>query len=258
MHTIDPNATVGDLVVERPARSRVFQRLGIDFCCGGKKPLADACRDKGLSVAEVAEALSAEDAGDRADDLVVSGLTLCELCDHIERTHHAYLRAELPRVYAMVRKVAAVHGEKHPWTVELAGVFASFAEELDTHMFKEDRVLFPWIRGLERGGEVTKGHCGGSINNPIRMMEHEHDDAGRALERMRELSHGFTPPPGACNTFVAMLDGLARIEADMHRHVHKENNVLFPRAADLERGAASSAGDVAACDGGRGCHGQSA
>lgn len=235
MNTINADSTVGQLVVERPSRSKVFQKLGIDFCCGGKKRLADVCRDKGLDTGEVLRELAADEGVAGRGDLDVSTMTLTQLCDHIEQTHHAFLHAELPRVSAMAKRVATVHGAHHPWTVELASVFSKFAAELDAHMLKEERVLFPWIRSLETTEQHRAGACGSSIANPIRMMEHEHNDAGRALERMRELSGGFAPPTGACNTFIAMLDGMARIEDDMFRHVHKENNVLFPKAAQREQ-----------------------
>jgi regulator of cell morphogenesis and NO signaling len=227
--------TVGQLVVERPSRARVFERLGIDFCCGGKKPLTQACREKGLDPEEVLRAL--DEGGPDAGAADVSSMTLIQLCDHIEQTHHALLKAELPHLEAISRRVAGVHGEAHPWTLELAQVLSGFAEELGSHMFKEERILFPWIRALEAAGGRADAHCAGSISNPIRMMEYEHDAAGQALARMRELSGGFAPPAGACNTFIALLDGVARVEADMHQHVHKENNILFPRAAALERSA---------------------
>jgi regulator of cell morphogenesis and NO signaling len=159
---------------------------------------------------------------------------MTELADHIEQAHHAYLKRELPRLGAMVRKVAAVHGAHFPWLLELNAVFASFAAEMDAHTLKEDQVLFPMIRELDCGRLASSDHCGGSVANPIHVMMHEHDDAGRALARMRELSNGYAPPPDACNTFRAMLDGLAALEADTHRHVHKENSILFPKAAAAE------------------------
>ena len=235
MPVIDAESTVGQLVVDRPSRSRVFQKLGIDFCCGGKKKLSEVCRDKGLDAGQVVQALAADEAISEPGDNQASSMTLSQLCDHIERTHHAYLHSELPRVGAMAKKVAAVHGATHPWTIELAAIFADFAAELDSHMYKEERVLFPWIRSLEKADRCEGGSCGSSITNPIRMMEHEHDNAGRSQEQMRELSKGYQPPPGACNTFIAMLDGVERIESDMHLHVHKENNILFPKAAQREQ-----------------------
>lgn len=235
MTAIDIHTTVGQMVTDRPSRSRVFQKLGIDFCCGGKKSLEEVCKSKGLDARTVLDVLLASEAAPAASagaNPAEMGLT--ELCDHIETTHHAYLNQELPRLGAMVRKVAAVHGDRHPWMVEVNDVFSSFAAELDSHMMKEEQVLFKLIRGLEKGrGEH-------SIQQPLHMMEHEHDDAGQALEQMRKLTSDYTPPAGACNTFRAMLDGLAELEADMHQHVHKENNILFPRALELEQQRAAT------------------
>lgn len=228
------DSVVGQLVAERPSRSRVFESLGIDYCCGGKKPLAQACREKGLDPETVRRFLddSAEPA--RSDDRNWSEATLTELADHIEQTHHAYLKRELPRLGTLVRKVAAVHGSHLSWLLELDGVFAGFAAEMESHAMKEEHVLFPMIRGLDCGQLPAMDHCGGTVTNPILVMEHEHDDAGRALARMRGLSGGYVPPPAACNTFRAMLSGLVELEDDTHRHVHKENSILFPRAAEAE------------------------
>lgn len=227
MSLITPEKTVGQLLVEDPSRSRVFQKYGIDFCCGGRLTLADACRRKGLDLAPVLDELL-RPAAAQATGPDPAKLSLTDLCDHIETTHHAWLKQELPRLSAMLRKVAAVHGEGHPWTRELAATFDAFADDLDAHMQKEELVLFPVVRQLESG---TMAPIPMLLSSPIAAMEHEHQDAGRALELMRELSNGFTPPDGACNTFRAMLYGLEQLEEDMHLHVHKENNVLFPRVA---------------------------
>lgn len=234
MTAVNTDVTVGQLVIDRPSRSRVFERLGIDFCCGGKKTLRQACGDKGLDPREVLKALASEESNAGQGQESVATLTLSQLCDHIMQTHHAYLREELPRLDAMVRKVAEVHGRLHPWMIELRSIFFAFRDELASHMMKEEQVLFPMIRHLEASSSRPTFHCG-SISNPIRMMEHEHDHAGAALARMRVLTNGFSPPQGACNTFIAMLDGLAQLESDMHLHVHKENNLLFPRAEELYR-----------------------
>lgn len=233
---VDRTMTIGDLVRNEPARSRVFEMFGLDYCCGGKLPLEEACARRGLDVQSVLNGLAEADRSNARDDapyVDANAMTLAELADHIEHTHHAYLRRELPRLDAMVRKVADVHGSRFPWMVEVYQVFAAFAAELDSHMAKEERVLFPLIRQLESS---ATGSLWMTVNltAPIRVMEHEHDDAGSALARMSDLSSGFKPPDGACNTFHAMLDGLARLERDMHQHVHKENNVLFPRAIRLE------------------------
>lgn len=234
--SIDPATSVGELVRQRPARSRIFEQLNLDYCCGGKLPLEEACAKQGLDVRNVLQRLAQSDDAEAREDAELvdaDAMGLAELADHIEQTHHAYLRGELPRLGMMVRKVAAVHGQQHPWVLEIEGVFAGFAVEIHSHMMKEEQILFPLIRQLERGGESPQG-APASVSAPIQMMEHEHDDAGRALQRMSELSGGFAPPEGACNTFRAMLDGLARLERDMHQHVHKENNVLFPKAIEFE------------------------
>jgi regulator of cell morphogenesis and NO signaling len=244
MTTLDTSITVGQLVADRPSRSRVFQQLGIDFCCGGKKPLEEVCRAKGLDPNTVLRTLLAgENETTGADNTAdAARMSLTELCDHIEGTHHAYLRSELPRLQQMIARVAAVHGDRYPWMRDVLEVFVPFTRELASHMLKEEQVLFPMIRGLQAGRTGLAGHCGGTIANPVRMMEHEHDDAGDALRRMHELTDGYTPPADACNTFRAALDGLRELEQDMHQHVHKENNVLFPRALELERRLSSAAG----------------
>ncbi len=231
---IDISTTVGQLVADRPSRSRVFENLGIDFCCGGRKTLAEACAARGLDASTVLTVLlAAEMTGSPSTATDWTAATLTSLCDHIEQTHHAYLRAELPRLTAMIEKVAATHSDKDGRLPALAGVFAGFVAELASHMVKEEQILFPMVRKLEASDEPVQFHCG-TLRNPIAVMEHEHDDAGAALARMRELTDEYVPPAEACNTWRAMLDGLHELEADMHQHVHKENNILFPRAVELE------------------------
>lgn len=232
MATIDIQMTVGELVKDRPARSRIFEQFKIDYCCGGKIPLAQACEKKGLNPQEVLTRIQSDDVTD--SQLVdADAMKLTELADHIEQTHHAYLKQELPRLDQMTEKVARVHGEHEPRLHQIRQVFLGFQEELLNHMMKEERILFPMIRQLEQAQAPLQFHCG-SLANPIRMMEYEHANAGSALEQFRQLSDDFTPPPWACNTFRAMYDALNRVELDMHQHVHKENNVLFPKAISLE------------------------
>lgn len=244
--SISMQTTVGQLVAEKPSRSRLFQKLGIDFCCGGKRPLADACAAKGIDVNTVLAFLEADadaPAGSREVDAAAMGLT--ELADHIQHTHHAYLRQELPRLQAMIARVADVHGAHDPRLTQIPAIFDEFRQELVGHMLKEEQILFPMIRQMDRDrGARPNFHCG-SIANPIRVMEMEHDSAGNALEQMRRLTDDYAPPPDACNTYRATLGGLAELEADMHQHVHKENNVLFPRAIELEQ-RLSKAGAISA------------
>ena len=232
--TIGTQTTVGELVREVPGRARVFESLKIDYCCGGKLPLADACAQKGLdpnSVIQRIQESDAQQAGGKTVD--ADAMSLTALADHIEETHHAYLKDELPRLDAMTEKVARVHGDKEPRLATVRRAFVALKNELEPHMMKEERILFPMVRQLEASAERSEFHCG-SIANPIRQMEHEHDQAGNALAILREATDDFVPPAWACNTYRAMLDALEHLESDMHQHVHKENNVLFPKALKLE------------------------
>lgn len=240
MTTLSTQTTVGELVKDRPARSRIFEQLEIDYCCGGKIPLAEACAKKGLNPDEVLARIQADDATD--SELVdADAMGLAELADHIERTHHAYLKEELPRLDFMTRKVAAVHGDGEPRLHDIRETFVAFQDELLNHMMKEEQVLFPMIRQIEQADGPVQFHCG-ALANPIRMMEHEHDNAGDALAKFRTLTDDFTPPDWACNTFRAMYDAFAALEPNMHQHVHKENNVLFPKALDREASLNAKAG----------------
>ncbi len=239
--------TVGQLVAERPERGRVFERLGIDYCCGGRKPLAAVCADRGLDVQQVVAQLDAADATPASSaDPDWTTVPLSQLADHIESVHHAFMRRELPRMAALVHKVAGVHAAAHPDLKELEETFVRFAGDLGIHMSTEESALFPWIRSLEPG--PTHGaRSNATLDEPVRMMMREHDDAGRALARLRELTNGFTPPDNACGTYRVMLSGLRDIEADMHTHVHKENNILFPRALALEACQRPSTGACSCC-----------
>jgi regulator of cell morphogenesis and NO signaling len=235
---IDPQATVGQLVTDRPGRSRVFETLKIDYCCGGKLPLLEACRKRGLEPQTVIELLEKADAEKGQHDpgaLDPGAMSLTDLADHIEREHHAYLRSELPRLDQITDKVHRVHGETEPRLGRVREAFCALRDELTSHMLEEERILFPMIRQLEQGEGPPPAHCGGTIADPIRQMETEHEDAGDALATIRSATDDFQPPEWACNTYRAMLDGLATLEQDMHTHIHKENNVLFPRALELER-----------------------
>lgn len=237
MQTIDIQTTVGELVREVPARARVLESYKIDYCCGGKIPLADACRRKGINPDEVAERLHAAEAdfsSDKEQPVDADAMSLTELADHIQHTHHAYLKEELPRLDFMTEKVARVHGEHEPRLAKTREAFVAFKAELEPHMVKEEQVLFPLIRELDAATSKVDFHCG-SVANPIRQMEHEHDSAGDAMAILRESTDDFTPPEWACNTYRAMLDALEYLEGNMHQHVHKENNVLFPKAIALEK-----------------------
>ncbi|QEF97786.1 Iron-sulfur cluster repair protein YtfE [Stieleria maiorica] len=234
MLTLDPNQTVGDFVRQSPSLARVFERLNIDYCCGGKVTLARACEKRGIDTADVLQQLDKCNADAQTDRFVdADGMTLTELADHIESTHHAYLKEELPRLDLMTEKVARVHGDNEPRLQTVRDAFVALKAELEPHMMKEERILFPIIRQLEASSDRPEFHCG-SVANPIRQMQHEHDEAGKLLETLSESTDQYSPPEWACNTYRAMLDALKRLEADMHQHVHKENNVLFVKALAIE------------------------
>ena len=234
MNTFQVNDTVGDVVARCPVLSRVFDEADIDYCCGGKKTLDQVCRGRGLDsqvFLTTLEESALAPAGESADDAAAMSLT--ELADHIEQTHHSYLRSEFPRLDKMTEKVASVHGEKNSRLHQIRETFLALTEELSSHMMKEEQILFPMVRQLDANETTPTFHCG-SLVNPIRQMESEHTHAGSALEKLRELTDGYTPPDWACNTYRAMLDALVRLEHDLHLHIHKENNVLFPRVLEME------------------------
>ena len=219
--------TVGELVAERPSRSRVFQQHGIDFCCQGGRTLTEACERKSLNAALVLEDLEAESQA-RADDFNPAELPTLDLIDHIVSRHHGYLNQELPRLHAMAQRVAEVHGTNTPSLVQLHLVYEEMMVELNHHMMKEENILFPTIRAMAAGQAASI-----PVDGAIATMLAEHDDAGAALQKMREWTNGFTPPPEACNTYRALFAGLAALEEDLHRHIHLENSVLFPAARTM-------------------------
>lgn len=227
MSVVTLDSKVADLVIERPSRSRIFMRFGIDFCCGGRRPLQEACNAVGVDpqsvLAELAKPTEEHELPDRWFDA-----PLVELIDHIVATHHVFTKAELPRVSELLAKVSRAHGEKHPFMVEVREIYEPFAEELLLHMHKEERVLFPALRELAVSADPAIWST--RVAPPIARMQLEHDEAGAALAKVRSLTSGFALPEGGCPTFRAALDGLEGIESDLHRHVHLENNMLFRRA----------------------------
>ena len=235
MH-IDGTTTVREIALGIPAATGVFQTLGIDFCCGGGKPLAEACQAAGRTLDEVLGALRQADRGE-APQVDWSARTLRELVAHILERHHAYLRSELPRILALADKVAGKHGDNHPELQEIRQAARALAGELDSHMMKEERILFPFVEQLEAssGGGAIPGACLGSCEGPIRVMLAEHDDAGGLLRRLRAASSDYAAPADACTSYRVLYQSLEELERDLHEHIHLENNILFPRALDLEQ-----------------------
>jgi regulator of cell morphogenesis and NO signaling len=219
-------------VTQNPARARAFERLGIDYCCGGKKTLADACAARGVDLDRAIGLIDEQDARPDAHGRDPSSMPLIELIDDIEQRHHARLRTELPRLDRLTERVLNAHGDRDARLAEIRRVFLALKDELESHLDKEERVLFPIIRELEStGGSVVMQ---GSLRAPLERLESEHTQAGNALTFLRAATDDYTPPERACNTWKVMIDSLAALEHDMHEHVHKENNVLFPRALALE------------------------
>jgi regulator of cell morphogenesis and NO signaling len=232
-----PTQTVREIALEQPHSIRVFERFGIDYCCGGRKPLAEACVEKQLPVDEVLAAL--ESASNSAAPLPVdwSQATLGKLIDHIVATHHVYVKTELPRLAVLAQKVVNRHGDTQAHLPAMQKLLALLDEELIHHLGKEEHVLFPYIAKLE-GALISGGAhpeaCFGSIESPIAMMTSEHDAAGALVAEIRRLSENYTTPVGACPTYHAFYDGLKEFEQDLHQHIHLENNILFPRAIAME------------------------
>lgn len=236
-----PQSTVRDIALEQPASIRVFERFGIDYCCGGRKPLAEACEERSINPEAVLAALKEATAtgGEQTRDWTKASLGA--ICNHIVETHHAHVRAELPRLEAFAQKVNSRHGSAQRELGQIQELVGSLGEELLQHMDKEEVVLFPYVSNLERNltscGPRPIG-CFGAVRNPIRVMMREHDAAGEAMAKMRALSGGFTPPEWACPTYRGFYQALAEFEKDLHQHVHLENNVLFPRAIELDESCA--------------------
>jgi len=233
MSTISLETPVGQLVAERPARSRIFEQLGIDYCCGGRKPLGEVCQAKGLDPNAVLGDLEGAEALIAGVDTDWTKASLTDLSNHIETTHHAYVRESLPRLTALIEKVSRAHGANDARLGELRDLFVAFRADFEAHLAKEELILFPLCRQMDGAPARPEIHCG-SVTNPIHVMVSEHDDAGECLLKFRELTDDFTPPQGACNTYRAMLQALEELEADTHQHVHKENNILFPKAVAAE------------------------
>lgn len=222
---ITETTTVAEIASAIPSSVRVFQRLGIDFCCGGHTPLAFVCEQQGLSLAEVTAAIEASAAAPAVEDRDWTRESLHRLIDHIIDTYHNPLRDELPRLESMATRVLHVHGATSSHLARLDAIVAELADDLQTHMRKEEMVLFPAIRAAELGRERAM-----PIATPIAVMEHEHDRAGELLAELRAITGSYHAPEWACETYRALYHGLAEMEAQMHVHVHLENNILFPRA----------------------------
>ncbi len=236
MESLKLDRTLGEIVATNPDAARVFERLGIDYCCGGQSTLADACRRAGLAPLRVAESLEAAQAAN-PDSVAWTKAPLHDLVGHIVNTHHAYIRREVPRLQTLLAKVIERHGENHPELRRIRTVFNDMWRELEMHLVKEENVLFPILERLEESaqGNESVPRLMGSVDSPIHRMRSEHQDAGEQLGSLRKLSNGYQLPPDACVAYGALYQGLEEFERDLHEHIHLENNILFPRGLELER-----------------------
>lgn len=234
---IRPETQIAEVASAHPASIRVFQRHGVDFCCAGKRPLAEVCGEKGLAFENLKQELTTAIAGSPAGERSWQEAPLDELVSFIVDRYHQRLKDELPRLTQMMNKVLAVHGERHPDLQAVGRTFEAIQGEIAPHMMKEERVLFPYITemaGLAQRGEVLAGSPFGSVRNPIASMEQDHEALGELLVKLRKQTGDFTPPEDACNTYRGLFHGLTEMEGELHQHIHLENNVLHPRSVALE------------------------
>lgn len=230
--------TVAEIAANSLAAVRVFEKYGIDYCCGGKRPLADVCRDKGYDPQALQTELNAALTAGKGPERDWNNEPLAGLIEHIVTTHHDYLRREFPGLQARLDKVYQVYNQRYgPTLLGLPEVFGALRAELELHIRKEEMMLFPAIAAYEaayNAGQPLPRTPFGTVANPINMMESEHESAGEALAKIREITSNYALPEYACVTYRALMSGLDELERDLHLHIHLENNILFPRAQKLE------------------------
>ena len=234
---ISSGTTVREVALQMPGATRLFEKLKIDYCCGGNRPLGDACASAGVETAEVLRMLDEVVQPDQKSAPNFQQLPLPELITHIIDKHHVYTKEEMNRLDLLFRKVISVHGENHPELKNAGVAFASLCADLNPHMYKEERVLFPYIVAIARA-EAQNAPVPvppfGTVNNPVRMMMMEHDTAGEILRELRNLTSDYTPPADGCISYQTLYQALEAFEKDLHQHIHLENNILFPRSIEME------------------------
>lgn len=227
-------ATVGEWVAENFRTAEIFQKHKIDFCCKGNRTLQEVCQEKGLNEANLLKELKSVSAGASHGDPDFRSWPIDLLADYIVKIHHSYVEKAINNLQPYLDKVAKVHGERHPELWQIRKEFMDTAAALAMHMKKEELILFPYIRRLAND-KVVSPPSFGTVENPIAMMLHEHDTEGERFRRISELSNDYTPPEDACNTYRVAFAMLKEFEQDLHRHIHLENNILFPNALHQEQ-----------------------
>jgi len=234
---INSQTTVRDVALQMPESTRLFERLKIDYCCGGNQPLAEACTSAGIDVDSVMKTLSELTESHSQDAPDFQNASLPALITHILETHHVFTKTEMDRLQLLTDKVLNAHGGNHPELIHLSELWLHLCADLKPHMFKEEQVLFPYILAMtqaaDRNAPVPFAPFG-TVNNPVRMMMREHDTAGQILREMRAITSDYKVPPDACISYKTLYEALENFEKDLHQHIHLENNVLFPKALDLE------------------------
>ena len=231
--------TLGEIAAKDLRKAEVFKKYGLDFCCGGKKTVKEACAEKGLDVTKVEQELQKADKDvTQSRPLPYNEWSLDFLSDYILNTHHRYVRKTIPDLKFYGAKVASVHGNVHPELHKINKLTDEVCDELASHMVKEEAALFPYIKSLvvaKRDGTHLQNVNFKSIQSPINMMEHEHESVGNKMDEIRRLSHNYLLPEDACASYAFWFKTLDEFENDLHLHVHLENNILFPKALDLEK-----------------------
>lgn len=231
------DAKVAVLVARNPGLAREFERLGLDFCCHGDRPLAKACAAAGVPLVEALGAVARmTPVNDHGYVVNWPQLRLVDLVDHIEEVHHRYLHLELPSLVVLSSKVLSAHGERHPELSRVETLVSGLRDDFVPHLAKEERVLFPAIRELASG---HRGFAFGSVVNPIAAMMSEHESVGEVLQQVREVTSGYVVPEEGCHSYRRLYERLSALESDTHVHVMKENTFLFPRAVELEAALAA-------------------
>ncbi len=231
-------STIGELVTGDFRKAEIFKKYGLDFCCGGKKTLTQACKSKGLDVVQIEKELKEVDTLVANPSQDYNSWDIGFLTDYILNTHHKYVKQSIPVIYEYTQKVAKVHGERHPEAIAIAEIFLTVSDELNRHMCKEEDILFPYIKHLataQSNKMKIEPSPFGTVENPINLMEQEHDIVGRMLEEIKGLANNYTPPADACTTFRLSYAKLKEFEDDLHQHIHLENNILFPKAIKFEQ-----------------------
>ena len=236
--TKENEETLGQIAAKDLRKAEIFKKYGLDFCCGGKKTVKQACAEKGLDVAKIEQELQQADRNPSTRPLPYGDWSLDFLADYIVNTHHSYVKKTLPELRNYAAKVAAVHGDRHPELIPILRLVEEVSAELSTHMIKEERILFPYIKELvvatNNSQSVHAAHFG-TVQNPISMMEMEHEMVGENLAAIRTLSGNFALPGDACASYSLLYKMLDEFEDDLYTHVHLENNILFPKSLELEK-----------------------